>query len=115
MRFSGFLRKLTSSRRENGGMGWRTGLFPRRSERCSGRRWGRHSQCRSGRCLEPRKDQSADRFPRSARRSTGRRIGRLPRLEDLEFSVIPATDEHLYDQDVRPALLAQVLASERGC
>lgn len=44
----------------------------------------------------------------------GWRTGRLPRLDDLEFNVIPATDDHLYDQDVRPALLAQILASEKS-
>jgi len=44
----------------------------------------------------------------------GRRHSRLPRLDELEFSVIPATDDRLYDQDVRPALLAQILAAEKG-
>ena len=36
------------------------------------------------------------------------------RLDDLEFNVIPATDDHLYDQDVRPALLAQFLAMRKS-
>lgn len=49
-----------------------------------------------------------------------RRNTRMPRsddlefLDDLEFSVIPATDDYIYDQDVMPALLAQVLAAERS-
>ncbi len=57
------------------------------------------------RLLAPRQTSSA------ARR---RRNTRLPRLDDLEFSVIPATDDHLYDQDVRPALLAQILSAEKS-
>ena len=50
------------------------------------------------------------------RRSHGpeRRYSRLPRLDELEFSVIPATDDRLYDQDVRPALLAQILSAEKS-
>jgi len=51
---------------------------------------------------------------RAAGGAAGRRSTRLPRLDDLEFNVIPATEDHIYDQDVRPALLAQILASERS-
>jgi hypothetical protein len=54
----------------------------------------------------------AQRLP--ARISRRRQRARLPRLEDLEFRVIPATDDHIYHQDVRPALLAQLLAAERS-
>ncbi len=53
----------------------------------------------------------------AARRAPGggmRRYSRLPRLDELEFSVIPATDESLFFQDVRPALLAQLLATRKS-
>jgi hypothetical protein len=53
----------------------------------------------------------------ASRRNQGqsglRRRSRLPQPDDLEFSVIPATDDSLYDQDVMPALLARILATEK--
>jgi hypothetical protein len=52
--------------------------------------------------------------PERGRRRPGRRYSSLPRLDELEFSVIPATEDRLYDQDVRPALLAQILSAEKG-
>ena len=52
--------------------------------------------------------------PRPRRLEPGRWNSRLPRPEQLKFSVIPATDDRLYDQDVMPALLARILADERG-
>ena len=51
---------------------------------------------------------------RRVARGPGRRSSRLPRLDELKFSVIPATDDRLYDQDVRPALLAQILSAEKS-
>jgi len=39
---------------------------------------------------------------------------RLPKLDDLKFSTIPATDDRLFDQDVRPALLARILSAEKS-
>ena len=52
---------------------------------------------------------------KQARQKAGpRRLTRLPRLDDLEFNVIPATDDGLYDQDVRPALLAQIISAKKG-
>ena len=51
--------------------------------------------------------------PRPRRRVPGRWNSRLPPPDELRFSVIPATDDRLYDQDVRPALLAQILATEK--
>jgi len=53
-------------------------------------------------------------YSRRVARMPGRRSSRLPRLDELEFSVIPATDDRLYDQDVRPALLAQILSAEKS-
>lgn len=52
--------------------------------------------------------------PRRGSRVPGRRHSRLPRLDELKFSVIPATDDRFYDQDVRPALLAQILSAEKS-
>jgi len=43
-----------------------------------------------------------------------RRDARWSRLDDLEFRVIPATDDRVYDQDVRPALLAQLLELKKS-
>jgi hypothetical protein len=52
--------------------------------------------------------------PRRGRGVRNRWNSRLPRPNELEFSVIPATDDRLYDQDVMPALLARILADERS-